>query len=386
MVVPKGYKQTEVGVIPEDWEVISIFDTGTILNGLTYSPNNIKPYGLLVLRSSNVQNSRLAFDDNVYVDCKVSQEKYVRENDLLICVRNGSRALIGKCAKIDKNYNATFGAFMSLIRSAMGEYLFQVFQSNIIQEQIDKNCSATINQITKNDFKHFFIPLPSLPEKKVIATALSDVDSLITSLEKLIDKKRNIKQGTMQELLTGKKRLDGFCGEFVEKTIGDICNVKKGSMITENHIQKGYVPVIAGGKQPAYYHNKSNRKSNTITISASGASAGYVAFYKQPIFASDCSTIEGSNIINIKFIYYSLLLKQNELTFMQTGGAQPHINPNQIKSISIYFTGLEEQTAIANILSDIDNEIEALEKKLSKYKQIKQGMMQQLLTGKIRLV
>jgi len=127
MVVPKGYKQTEVGAIPKDWEVISIFDTGTILNGLTYSPNNIKPYGLLVLRSSNVQNSRLAFDDNVYVDCKVSQEKYVRENDLLICVRNGSRALIGKCAKIDKNYNATFGAFMSLIRSAMGEYLFQVF-------------------------------------------------------------------------------------------------------------------------------------------------------------------------------------------------------------------------------------------------------------------
>jgi type I restriction enzyme S subunit len=189
----------------------------------------------------------------------------------------------------------------------------------------------------------------------------------------------------MQQLLTAGVRLPGFEGEWETKNIEEICRVKKGDLITEAHVVTGDIPVIAGGKQPAYYHNTSNRNRNTITISASGANAGYISFYKFPIFASDCSTIEESDKYNIKFIYYSLLLQNNNIMKMQTGGAQPHIHPRDINKVTIHIPSLNEQAEIANILSDMDSEIEALEHKLSKYIEIKQGMMQELLTGRIRL-
>jgi type I restriction enzyme S subunit len=190
----------------------------------------------------------------------------------------------------------------------------------------------------------------------------------------------------MQQLLTGKKRLPGFSGEWKIKKLGDVVEIKKGQLITDNTRVEGNIPVIAGGKIPAYYHNKANRNGKTITISGSGASAGFVSFHNGPIFASDCSTIEDSKRYSIGFIYFILQLFQNKIYKMQTGGAQPHIHPNDLKPIVISIPNYPEQTSIANILSDMDSEIEKLEQKRDKYISLKQGMMQQLLTGKIRLV
>ena len=157
-------------------------------------------------------------------------------------------------------------------------------------------------------------------------------------------------------------------------------------MITEKDAQDGTIPVIAGGKKPAYYHSFPNRQGKTITISASGANAGYVGFYTEPIFASDCSTIGENDRYSIEFIYYQLLMLQETIYYAQTGGAQPHIHPKDLKPLLVNYTNLKEQKAIAQVLSDMDAEIEALEEKLEKYKTIKQGMMQELLTGRIRLI
>lgn len=191
----------------------------------------------------------------------------------------------------------------------------------------------------------------------------------------------------MQELLTGKRRLPGFGGEWVMKRLGDVAEISKGQLITESTAIPGDVPVIAGGKKPAYFHNRANRTGKTITISGSGASAGYVAFYELPIFASDCSTIgEGGNY-SVEFIYFVLLLNQEVIYKAQTGGAQPHIHPDDLRPLMIHVPiDYSEQAAIATILSDMDAEIVALESRLAKARQIKQGMMQELLTGRIRLL
>jgi type I restriction enzyme S subunit len=141
------------------------------------------------------------------------------------------------------------------------------------------------------------------------------------------------------------------------------------------------------GKTPAYYHNKSNRSGKTITISASGASAGYVAFHSRPIFASDCSTISENKNFDIQYLYYSLKNLQDKIYQAQTGGAQPHIHPKDIAKIQINFpVSLDEQKAIAQVLSDMETEIEHLELVLNKFLLIKQGMMKELLTGRIRLI
>lgn len=190
----------------------------------------------------------------------------------------------------------------------------------------------------------------------------------------------------MQQLLTGKKRLKGFSDPWVERKMETI-EIKNGSILNSNEYKAGNIPVIAGGKHPAGYHSSSNRLANTITISASGANAGYISFYKQPIFASDCSTINKQKGISVEFLYYCLLLRQNEIYKCQTGGAQPHIHAKDIKDIEIPIpSAILEQKRIASIIESMDDEISSLETKKAKFEQIKQGMMQQLLTGKIRLI
>jgi len=190
------------------WVVKKLGEIGECIIGLTYSPDNVKESGLLVLRSSNVQGNTLHYDNNVYVDIDVPEKLIVKENDILICVRNGSRDLIGKCALIKgKAIGETFGAFMSVFRSPFNEFVFGCFQSNVIKKQIDEHLGATINQITNKSLNSFEIPFPPPNEQDEIVNILRDMDNEIMSLEKKLSKSKMLKQGMMQELLTGKIRL-----------------------------------------------------------------------------------------------------------------------------------------------------------------------------------
>ncbi len=205
----KGTKTSELGEIPEDWGVVTLSDIGQTVIGLTYSPNDVADFGTLVLRSSNVQSGKLAYADNVYVNMELPERVIVKQGDILICVRNGSRQLIGKCALIDENAEgSTFGAFMSIFRTKYSVFAFYQFQSDLIQNQINEIMGATINQITNKDMSGFKITLPSdEKEQTAIATILSNMDAEIQALEQRLGKTRQIKQGMMQELLTGKTRL-----------------------------------------------------------------------------------------------------------------------------------------------------------------------------------
>ena len=190
----------------------------------------------------------------------------------------------------------------------------------------------------------------------------------------------------MQQLLTGKTRLPGFGGTWKTMPLRELVEIRKGQLITSSEAILGSVPVIAGGKAPAYLHNVANRKGKTITISGSGAYAGYVAFFNQPIFASDCSTISEATHYSIEFIYFYLKMHQENIYRHQTGGAQPHVHPSDLHPIRICVPSVVEQHAIAAVLSDMDTEIAALEAHRDKTFAVKQGMMQQLLTGRVRLV
>jgi type I restriction enzyme S subunit len=247
---------------------------------------------------------------------------------------------------------------------------------------------STRNQVPITAQRKLSVVLPpTTTEQESIAEALSDADALIESLEQLLAKKRHLKQGAMQELLTGKKRLPGFVGDWEDRQLGVIVEIRKGELITEEIAIPGPIPVIAGGKKPAYSHNASNRSGMTITISGSGANAGYISYYEEPIFASDCSTIGEGEHYSVKFIYFALMMNQNAIYKAQTGGAQPHIHPRDLSPLVIAIpANNEEQAAIAAVLSDMDAEIATMETKLTKGRQLKTGMMQELLTGRIRLI
>lgn len=190
------------------WRETTLGEIGECVIGLTYKPENVVDHGLLVLRSSNVQDGHLAYDDNVYVNIEVPGRLYTRFGDILVCVRNGSRALIGKCALISEApARVTFGAFMSVFRTKYWRFIFHAFQAESIQRQIRDNIGATINQITNKDMKALRVTLPPEDEQLAISTVLNDMNAEITALEQRLTKTRELKQAMMQELLTGRTRL-----------------------------------------------------------------------------------------------------------------------------------------------------------------------------------
>lgn len=184
-----------------DWEEKKIGDVGVLISGLTYSPNNIHKSGTLVLRSSNIDNRQLVFSDNVYVNLKVGDFNPVMENDILICVRNGSKKLIGKNALINKaTSGVAFGAFMAVYRSKYNSFLFHYFDSMLYKKEVHKNLGATINSINGSDLKKFKVPFPSTGEQEKIATYLTALDKLLALTNLKIIKVREWKEGLIQQL------------------------------------------------------------------------------------------------------------------------------------------------------------------------------------------
>ena len=231
--------------------------------------------------------------------------------------------------------------------------------------------------------------VPPLSEQRKIAKILGTWDKAISTTERLIDNSKQQKKALMQQLLTGKKRLLDDSGKQFEEEwerlhLADIAKIKKGKALSSKDLEVGEYPVIAGGKTSPYKHS-SYTHEKVITVSASGAYAGFVAYHKQKIWASDCSVIEEKQCSDIQFIYQYLLLNQTKIYSFQSGGAQPHIYPKDIEVLKVNLPEIKEQQKIAFVLSNADKEIKLLEQQLADLKQEKKALMQQLLTGKCRV-
>jgi len=392
MELKPGYKQTEVGVIPEDWDCVHIVDVAETSSGATPSRAKQQEYfdgGTIPwVKTLDLNNSSILETDEC-VTASALQQTSLRlypSTSVLVAMYGGFNQ-IGRTGMLTKN--ATINQALTAIRPDQSR-LSSRFLLNYLNFRVEywKSVASSSRKdpnITGRDVREFPIALPPLKEQEAAGEALQDIEEQILMLDGLIAKKNHIKQASMQELLTGKRRLPGFEGEWEVKRLGDVVQIRKGQLITSDAVLPGDIPVIAGGRQPAYYHAAANRNGRTITISASGASAGFVALYDEPIFASDCSTISEAESYCIDFLFYQLLSKQKTIYKAQTGGAQPHIHAKDLNPLLFSFPTLSEQSAIAAVLSDMDAELAALEARRDKVHELKQGMMQQLLTGKIRL-
>ena len=399
MQVKPGYKRSDLGPIPEDWDAIPLGHISDCLIGLTYSPLDVRDFGTLVLRSSNIQGGRLAFDDCVYVEMEVPPRAITRKNDILICVRNGSRQLIGKCALIDESTaGSAFGAFMSVLRSESAKFLFFQFQSDILKRQINEVMGATINQITNRDMASFkVIWPPTIAEQEAIAEALSDADALIESLDQLIAKKRQIKQGAMQELLTGKRRLPGFSGEWEVKRLGSVLKFQVGFPFSSIYFNET-------GQGIRLVKNRDLKSDDQIIYYSGGYGDNFLVKNGDVLIGMDgdflpCLWSKGVSLLNQRvgrilplnglsnlYAFYFLIQPLKDIENVTSSTTVKHLSHGDIEGIEKPLPTLDEQIAIATFLSDMDAELAALESRLAKARQIKQGMMQELLTGRIRLL
>ncbi len=203
-----------IGEIPINFAMKRMKNIGTCRNGLTYSPENLTDEnGVLVLRSSNVQNGRLCFEDNVYVDCAIKDDLMVKKGDILICSRNGSRALIGKSAIINLDINASFGAFMMIFRSNYNpKYIYYILNSNIFTYYLGTYLTATINQLTGTNFNGMVVPFceNDTTQAQIVSfldSKCSQIDRLISIKQHKIEKLQQYKKSLIYEYVTGKKEV-----------------------------------------------------------------------------------------------------------------------------------------------------------------------------------
>nr|WP_187852712.1 restriction endonuclease subunit S [Helicobacter pylori] len=240
-----------------------------------------------------------------------------------------------------------------------------------------------------DEFSNFEIPLPPLNEQIAIANILSGLDRYLCALDALILKKEGVKKALSFELLSQRKRLKGFNQAWQRVRLGDICEIKRGVRITKNELDVfGKYPVVSGGVGFLGYTNNFNRYENTITIAQYGT-AGYVNFQKNKFWANDvCFCIyPNKDIIKNIFLYYFLKVNQNYLYEISNRNATPYsISKDKILDFEIPLPPLNEQIAIANILSDLDNEITSLKNKKRQFENIKKALNHDLMSAKIRVL
>lgn len=324
---------------------------------------------------------------------------------ILLC----SRATIGEMS-IAASEIATNQGFKNLIckKEVDNEFLYYALFL-LRNKMLELAIGTTFLEISKSALQSIEVIIPAdIIEQTAIAEALSDVDSLIFSLQKLIEKKKAIKQGAMQELLTGKKRLSGFSGEWNQFRLGEMTEIYSGGTpsTTISEYWGGSIPWMSSGElnNKKIYDvegritQKGMQNSSAhlipkycvlIGLAGQGKTRGTAAYNYISLCTNQsiAAIYPNDKKFDSRFLYYIIDSMYESLRELSSGdGGRGGLTKGLISNLEIYMPEVPEQQAVAQVLSDMDSEIEQLEKKLSKYRQIKQGMMQELLTGRIRLV
>ena len=385
MVIMKGYKQTEVGVIPMDWEDLSIGECFSFKNGLNKEKHFFGQGTPIVNYMDVYKHSGVTSNDingKVTVSTQELRNYEVRKGDVFFTRTSETVEEIGITSVILVDlFETVFSGFLLRARPTNLklelEYKKYCFSSSTIRKQISSSSSYTTRALTNGKLlSKIIIPIPPKLEQTAIATALSDADALITSLEKLIEKKRAIKQGAMQELLTPKL-------SWKLKKLGEVLKIRHGKSQKEVEDSNGQYPILGTGGLMSYTNHFLYDKPSVL-IGRKGT-IDKPQFMNSPFWTVDTLFYTEINAdVSPKFIYYRFLLV-DWYSHNEASGV-PSLNAKTIENIEIAIPSFSEQAKIAIILSTMDAEIAAYEQKLSKYKRLKQGMMQELLTGKIRLV
>lgn len=384
------FKDTEIGRIPEEWEE---FPLSSLVTDIADGPfgSNLKTEHYISKKQVRVVQLSNIGDDGWH-DANTKYTSFAHASTLSRCIIPTGSVLIAKmmpagraiiCPNIDNSYILGSDVVRITCNTKLEpKYFVYSTKSKLYLEQISECTQGSTRQRTSiSKLKNIQIVVPPFQEQCRIASALTSIDNLISSLGKLIEKKKNIKQGAMQQLLTGRTRLKGFSEPWVEKKLGELFEIGNGK--DYKNLKSGPIPVFGTGGLMTYV-NEYLYDGETICIGRK-ETIDKPQYHKGKIWTVDTLfyTYRFKDI-NVKYLYYlSTTINWNEYN---TATGVPSLTSQNILKIKVVLPLEEEQQAIATILTKMDDEITALEAKKAKYEAIKQGMMQQLLTGKIRLI
>ncbi len=413
MELKPGYKQTEVGVIPVDWDVkrlgeIARFRTGpfgSALHKQDYTDN-----GIPIVNPMHIVDSAIVPTYEMTIAAERATELAdfrLRQGDIVI----GRRGEMGRCAVVAAAQDGWLcGTGSMIVRANQGysaEFLQLILSSEPVIASIENaSVGSTMINLNQGVLNGLKVALPSnIEEQQAIATCVNAVGSQVEAFQILITKKRQIKQAAMQELLTGKRRLPGFEGEWEEFSLGSVASMNSGGTppTGRDDYYGGGIPWVSisdmtsGGK----FISQTER-----TLSAAGLAncaakqfpagtilyAMYASLGECSIAATEVTSSQailgirpGASLHN-EFLFYYLSSIHDKVKLMGQQGTQSNLNKGIVQGFTLRLPGKAEQIAIAEALGEIDQELDALSMKAQKIREMKAGMMQQLLTGKIRLI
>ncbi|HGH7179275.1 TPA: restriction endonuclease subunit S [Bacillus luti] len=391
------------------WKEYKLMDFAESIIGLTYSPDDIvsEDEGTLILRSSNIKDSNLVFTDNVYVKTKIPEKLMVQPYDILLCSRNGSRALIGKSAFIDKHYhNTSFGAFMTIIRSKQNsKFSYQLLKTNNFKKQMHINLGATINQITTKDLNNFKFYMPSSNvERKKIAIFLEIFDKKIQLQQEKIDLLKEQKKGYMQKIFSRELRFKDKDGQeypkWSQQKLGDFTERvtrKNSDLVTTRPLtisaQHGLIDqieffnkTVASENLTGYYllnkgefaYNKSY--SNGYPLGAIKRLDDYQNGALSTLYI--CFTPKDNVISDFLVHYFDSAQWYKEVSLICVEGARNHgllnVSVSEFFDTLHYLPCTEEQIKIAKFFDCINQKIKLQEQTLKNIQAKKQALMQQM--------
>ena len=378
-MVKPGYKQTDVGVIPEDWEDEKLGELAKVCMCKRIFADQTAENGEIPFFKIGTfgKEADAYISRSLYEDFK-HRFSFPQKGDVLISAAGTlGRSVIfdGK----DAYFQDSNIVWLDVDKEKLSnEYLYHYYK--VIQWASSEG--STIARLYNGIICDTHIALPKVDEQEQIAGVLSEMDELIFTLEKQISKKKALKQGAMQELLTGKKRLPGFSGDWQTISLKKALSVGHGMSQHDVECPTGRYPILATGG----VIGRANRylwNAPSVLIGRKGT-ISKPQYMDKPFWSIDTLFYTKINEGYCpKFLYY-VFCRIDWLSYNEASGV-PSLSAKTIESIEVQVPDYREQCAIAGVLTDIDTEIEALEQKLGKYRQVKQGMMQQLLTGKIRI-
>ncbi len=406
MELKPGYKQTGVGVIPEEWQVKRLSEEaafrtgpfGTALHKSDYTDGGVPVTNPMHIIDGQLVPTRTMTVTEVAI--KQLAEFKLRTGDVII----GRRGDMGRCAVVQESQSGWLcGTGSLIIRCAddvVPDFLQRVLSSpRAIAAIEDASVGSTMSNLNQSVLSGLYVQFPPTAEQRAIAETLEDVDSLLGALTQLIGKKRDLKQAAMQQLLAGQIRLPGFSGEWEGKRLGEISEIAMGrtpSRLNPAYWGHGYKwlsiadlqsKVVAGSNEEI-----TDLAASEMTIIPQGTllmsfklSIGRVCFAGCDLFTNEAICSFTKLRADAEFLYYALGRTDFSLYGKQAVKGYT-LNKESLKQVEVCLPGLPEQSAIAAVLSDMDAEIAALEQRLAKTHALKQGMMQELLTGRTRLV
>ncbi|SDC65173.1 type I restriction enzyme, S subunit [Algoriphagus faecimaris] len=387
--VPEGWKVYELGKLVEEKRPISygIVQTGDPVEG-----------GIPCVRVTDIVDGQIDRSNLITTSKKISdgyKRTQLKKGDLVMALRGK----IGQIAKIGDELvgaNLTRGvALIALKDSFFNDFILHQISSERTAKVLERNLNGSaLQELSIGILRKVPILVPiNLHEQRAIAQVLGKMDEAIQTTERLIAQKELRKKWLMQHLLMGKLRLldqNGrlFEEEWKEQPLKKICKITKGEQLNRLDLDKtGNYPSYSGGISPSGYTNEWNTAENTIIISEGGNSCGYVNFITTKFWSGGhCySLLELNKIIDRDFLFQTLKFNEPSIMKLRVGSGLPNVQKKDLENYRLLLPSVEEQTAIARVLQTADQEISLLKAKADKLREQKKGMMQLLLTGKVRL-